>query len=121
LSVESLIELCSIVPFLLVFECPDNAGPNKRKMYYTATLWPKNLFYLPGGCVVHSCHRIIMHIGSCKLMGDIYALVFTLLLSSHRIHVWNTLRALVYEECIVVVFLMSFRLHFPLVSNWPQY
>ena len=59
LDLNGIAELCKTLPWVFLVENPDNAKPNRRKMWATHARLPKNCLYVPIGCCVHSCYRIV--------------------------------------------------------------
>jgi hypothetical protein len=102
LSIDGVTKLADMVRFLLIDECPDHAASNKKNMFFALSKYPANVFFIPGGCGVHSCHRIIVNIGERKLLGDAYAAKFVMHLSSHYNRMYRQLHELVRSELLVL-------------------
>lgn len=102
LSLSSLTELCKIMKWIMIYECPDNAGAYRRKMFGAAARLPANALFAPGGCAVHSSVRIFASLDSGSLIGDAYAVAFLTHLVSHYTSLWRALRQLVFTELLVV-------------------
>ncbi len=102
LSVDALILLSQQLPWTLLEEVPDNAAPNKRKLWYTVRLLPSNFLFVPGGCAVHLCSRIAKdstpRFGKLSLPGDIYAVCFVTHVYSHYDKLSRALETLLERE-----------------------
>ncbi len=102
LSIEAVEELCRQLPWVFISETPDNAAPNKRKMWFTHTQLPGNALYIPGGCCVHHCYRIVSatipRFGRFSLSGDVYALAFVTHVYGHFDRLSKALRRLLEVE-----------------------
>ena len=102
LDVKGIAKLCEAVPWVFLAENPDNAKPNRRKMWATNARLPKNCLYVPTGCCVHSCYRIVEaatpKYGKLTLSGDLYALVYVCHIYSHVNQLYKALTDIVERE-----------------------
>ena len=79
LDLEGILELLRWKRFVLLYDCPDNGSPMKRRQAFIR----KSLSGEPGAfvstsnCAAHSVHRcIVQSLDEKQLLGDIHAVAF---------------------------------------------
>ena len=87
----------------LLAETPDNAKPNRRNMFATAKrITRKRALYVPGGCVVHGCYRIVTgsspKCGKLTLAGGVYSVKFVTSVCSHFNRLCKALHCILSRE-----------------------
>lgn len=103
-SIEAIGVICKSARFLMLSEFPDNHKGNKRKMFFSAAALPSNCFFIPGGCTVHLCCRIIDALGTVSkgMLGDVYSAKFVCHLAAHYNRLYRVLKLLLEDELEVV-------------------